>query len=64
MTKDPRVDVPTGPERRRRWSVDVKIRLVKELNPAGTVGFARSEKSRHSAKPTLLMETSYGQGKP
>lgn len=40
MTSAPRVEVLTGPERRRRWSVQDKIRLVEESNrPRMSVSF-------------------------
>ena len=35
MTNAPRAEVRTGPERRRRWSVQEKIRLVEESNRPG-----------------------------
>ena len=35
MTNAPRAEVLTGPERRRRWSVQEKIRLVEESNRPG-----------------------------
>ncbi len=35
MNNAPRVEVLTGPERRRRWSVEDKIRLVEESNRPG-----------------------------
>lgn len=35
MTSTPRVEVLTGPERRRRWSVEEKIRLADESNWPG-----------------------------
>ncbi len=52
MTNTSRIDVLTGVERRRRWSVEEKIRLVEESNrPGMSVSYVAR---KHGIAPSQL----------